>query len=35
MLMREQEKPSPLDFRKWGSVTGTELLQMSFLLQRE
>src|SRR5215470_14047320 len=35
MLMREQKNPRPLDFRKWGSVTGTELLQMSLLLQRE
>src|SRR5262245_5739123 len=34
MLMREQEKPSPLAFRKWDRVTGAELLKISLLLRR-
>src|SRR5262249_49642008 len=35
MLMREEEYAGPLDFRKRGRVTATELLQMPLLLWRE
>src|SRR5262249_19760060 len=35
MLMRQQENPRPLDFRKWGSITGAEVVQLHLLLWRE
>jgi hypothetical protein len=35
LVMREQEHAGPLDFRKWGRVTGAEVLQMPLLLRRE